>query len=188
MPCICGLDRSCPYHLVLELFNMKLPEHGLPTVGDRWRGGHRGITHPVPFLMSTKAGRPVSKRVFIETYKRIAQVMLWPEHRRYTPHSGRVGGAMHWTRLGVGEGSTAALGDWKSLPVLRRYVGTEALVRTLKRDITLAGGHAAAAVPQAQPTELPRRIEAALAHWADCGGETFAIVHKRSRKWHYCYS
>ena len=55
-----------------------------------------------------------------------------------TAHSCRISGARLWAEIGLAESTIMVLGDWRSLKILQRYIGTASVTGRMRRDLARA--------------------------------------------------
>ena len=108
-----------------------------------------------------------------------------------TPHSCRITGARFWHSAGVSEGTIARLGDWRSIQILRQYLGLSALTTDLIREIRSGGGGVAlqshaSETPSAPHHHQPAAIPIPTVQPPPIHDAGMAIAsRRRPRKWHH---
>ena len=117
-----------------------------------------------PFLFCTKDGRCLTVRGVGATVKLIMARLGLENSHAMTPHSMRISGARHWSCAGLSEESIMALGDWRTLSVLRRYVGLTGLPR--KMIMEMNSRLSQPAVRTMHTATLPHDLENALMAFA----------------------
>ena len=132
------------------------------------------------FLFCTRDGRCLSVRGVSTTVKILMAQLGMVNAQAMTPHSMRISGARHWSCAGLSEESIMALGDWRTLSVLRRYVGLTGLPRKMlmemKSRMTQPTTHTV------QAAKLPEELENALMAFAvRPKPEDYAIVTNARR-------
>ena len=137
-------------------------------------------------MFVTSSGGPVSARALNSTFKQLSWVLGMAECA--TAHSARISGSRHWAALGASEGSISALGDWRSLRVLRHYIGTARLGEQLARELMVTSTVGSSAGPPLTALAVMKaEILGALdQNKPETGIEKgFAVVSKRRpRRWH----
>ena len=131
--CLCAVTSLCPSCFLEHLVTCR-------------HASARGTA-----LMSTTAGLPVKAGPLSVTYGKIATELGLSKTNHITPHSARITGCRHWSRMGASENTIMTMGDWRSAEVLRHYLGTSVAAQNLLREVQ------AAAATEAAPTRLTRK-------------------------------
>ena len=159
--CICAADTSCPYCHATEYLKLRSPLGG-------------------SFFITSARQKPVTSRALAATFRKMG-ALLGMEEIVVTPHACRVTGARHWARLGVHETTILIFGDWKSISILRKYLGTASLSSAMAREITSAKNPNS--VPLVEVAQI--RLPPDLLKPQHRDNDTLAVVTKRRpRRWH----
>ena len=138
------------------------------------------------FMFTNEKGKPIAKHAFRKAMKWVGSQIGTPGT---SPHSCRLSGARAWAAIGLSESTIMALGDWRNVAVLRRYIGAAGITSRIMGELALAK-----APPQAEqhmrPTEMPPEIAAALTLLVRDPANDMAIVQSRRRPftWHKCWA
>lgn len=142
------------------------------------------------FLFCDSRGNPLDMRSWCRT---IADVAGLVGTFGATQHSCRVTGARWWTAQGLTMGLVMALGDWKCLENLRRYLSTSNLHQRLKRELLLAktsGGISTAVICSGRENNsaasLPVVVEAAIKNLLNEKPASLALIYgaRVPHRWH----
>ena len=140
---------------------------------------------PGLYLFSTVTGKPVADKKYWESFRFVAHFLDEKVAGQITPHSARVSGARFWRTLGLSEGLIMSLGDWKSVAVLRRYLGRSGISKLMRQDILMAGTGQNPATTIPCSLEMSTAVESALSLSKLPVGKDMAVVtRRRPRKWH----
>jgi hypothetical protein len=169
--CICAAHSGC-LHCLIKMYVKRR---------DECAGEH--------LFINDRCG-PISVRGLSSTFKEVGRRMKLEEMP--TPHSARIAGSRHWATLGVSELSIAALGDWRSLRVLRDYVGAARLGEQISRELAITTAPATAPsqghhVTLAAINELRRELselKLAIKPPEDDGNQFAIVVRRKPRRWH----
>jgi hypothetical protein len=86
-------------------------------------------------VFTTSDGSAVSEAGWSQSFKLVAKHLGISSERRMSPHTARLSGARHWSRHGCSEKTVMDLGDWKSVEILRRYVGASGVAQNLVKEL-----------------------------------------------------
>ena len=166
--CMCTTSDVCPHCLIKKFDELLGPRN---------------------FFFGSSKGLAVLESRFRESLRRVGQNFGVVGT---TPHSCRITGARHWNSVGITEGTIARMGDWKSVHILRQYLGLSALTADLVREIRNGSQPSRRSATTAGGLTIPPQVEAPPLPVKSTGAGImpfagFAIATRRlPRHWHHC--
>ena len=114
--CVCAMHAFCPVCLLHQLMSNRYSDTQRP-------------------VFVSRAGTAISESNWARNFRMVAAALGLSSALRISPHSARLSGARHWSRHGCSEKTIMDLGDWKSLDILRRYLGASGVGANLQSQL-----------------------------------------------------
>jgi hypothetical protein len=136
------------------------------------------------YVFTNKNGEALTRRSATQTLKLVGRHL---GVLGASQHSCRLSGAKAWASMGLSETSVAVLGDWRSIAVLRRYIGTSGLTRRMIMEISMARSMMPQQRAVGPPVAvLPETLESALRILQQEPPQDLALVvlGRVPRRWH----